>query len=157
MNTQFCEYTSPLNGQKNAKEIMLRVNTLQEYKDSEPEVIDLITEGLLYEKKDSLYLTYDESEISGIANNKVILKVKGSEYVKMNRFGEFETEMLFKEKKRDVSIYSTPYGEFRVEILTDKVDVDLQDSMGDVYVEYTVAVSGSTEVKNKLTISYYEE
>ncbi len=157
MNTQFCEYTSPLNGQNNAKEIMLRVNTLQEYKDSEPEVIDLITEGLLYEKKDSLYLTYDESEISGIANNKVILKVKGNEYVKMNRFGEFETEMLFKEKKRDVSIYSTPYGEFRVEILTDKVDVELQDSMGDVYVEYTVAVSGSTEVKNRLTISYYEE
>ncbi len=139
-----------------AKNIKLKVNTLQEFRDSEPEVIDLFTEGLLYEKKGALYLTYDESELSGIANNKVILKIKDNDYVKMNRFGEFEAEMFFKEKKRDVSIYSTPYGEFRVEILTDKIDIDVNEKAGKIYVEYTVSISGSSEVKNKLTISYEE-
>ncbi len=139
---------------KSAKKIMLKVNTLQEFRDSEPDVIDLFTEGLLYEKNGALYLTYDESEISGIANNKIVLKIKSGDYVKMNRFGEFEAEMLFKEKQRDVSLYSTPYGEFRVEILTDKIEVDLGENSGNIYVEYTVSVSGSSEVKNKLTISY---
>ncbi len=146
-----------LSSKKSAKKIMLKVNTLQEFRDAEPEVIDLFTEGLLYEKNEVLYLTYDESEISGIANNKVVLKVKTGDYVKMNRFGEFEAEMLFKEKQRDVSIYSTPYGEFRVEILTDKIEIDVADDAGNIYVEYTVSVSGSSEVKNKLTISYNQE
>ncbi len=139
---------------KAAQPIKLKVNTLQEFRDAEPETIDLFTEGLLYKKNGALYLTYDESEISGIANNKVILKIKAGDYVKMNRFGEFEAEMLFKEKQRDVSIYSTPYGEFRVEILTDKVLLDLAEDAGKIYVEYTVSISGSSEVKNKLTISY---
>lgn len=138
----------------NSKEIMLTIRTVQESKDSEPETIDLISEGFLYKKKGATYLCYDESELSGIANNRVILKVKNNRSIQMNRFGEFSTELLFEKRKRQTSLYSTPYGEFRVEILTDRVDIDLKEDSGSIYIEYTVSISGTPEVKNKLSISY---
>lgn len=136
------------------REIMLKVKTVQLMKDAEPEVIDLFSEGVLYRKKGATYLAYDESELSGIANNRVILKIKEDGSVKMNRFGEFQTEMLFKKKYRQTSIYSTPYGDFRVEVLTDKVEIDLRERSGEIYIEYNVSISGTPEVKNRLSISY---
>ncbi len=139
--------------EKNFRNILLKVTTVQEFRDAEPELIELTTEGKLYNKEDIVYLAYDESEISEIANNKVVLKLK-DDTVQMNRFGEFKTNMVFKKGKRDISMYGTPYGEFRVEILTDKVDINLGEDDGIVYVEYTVSVSGSPEVKHKLVASY---
>ncbi len=137
-----------------SKDILLNVKSIQQFRDEEPEIIDLTTEGKLYSKSGSIYLTYDESELSGIANNKVILKIK-EDTVQMNRYGEFETTMIFKKGKRDVSMYGTPYGEFRVEILTDKVEINIDENNGNISVEYTVSVSSSPEVKHHLLISYW--
>ncbi len=150
------EFLNELKKENEMKNIMLKIHTVQDFKDQEPDVIDLMTEGFLYKKAGAIYLTYDESEISEIAGNRVILKIKDNDYVQMNRFGEFETEMVFKEKRRDVSIYATPYGEFKVETLTDRLTVNLDETKGDICIEYTVSISGSPEVKNILTISYYE-
>ncbi len=138
-----------------AKDILLKVVTIQEIKNEEADKIELTTEGKLYVKDSATYISYDESELSGVNNNKVVLKIKDNSYVQMKRYGEFKTEMNFEEKRRDVSMYSTPYGEFRVEILTDKVEIISDENHSNIYIEYTVSVAGTQEIKHKLNISYW--
>ncbi len=135
------------------RDILLTVKSIQKFRDEKPDVIDLITEGKLYKKNDSTYLCYDESELTGVENNKVILKIKNNS-VQMNRFGEFESNMIFEKGKRDVSMYGTPYGQFRVEVVTDKINIELEEEKGKIKVDYTVSISGSPEVKHNLLISY---
>ena len=46
--------------------VMLTIRGTQRYMDQEPEVIELVTEGLLEKKDDSWEITYQESHLTGL-------------------------------------------------------------------------------------------
>ena len=85
------------------KEIMMKIIGTQMNADMEEDKMEFITEGKLYQKGDSMYLLYDESEISGMPGCKTRLKLKGGT-IKMKRIGEkvgIDTEIEFEKGKRD--------------------------------------------------------
>ncbi len=134
------------------KEIILRVKSFQKMKDEEPFEMDLYTECKYIEKEDVIELVYWENEMMG-PKSKVILTI-ADESLCMKRSGEVETKMTFEVGKRETSIYKTPYGDFKIELLTDSLDIDISRNHGSINVEYTVSLSGSPEIKNTLNVSY---
>lgn len=56
------------------KDITLKIVGKQIYRDVEEEQIEFVTEARLYEKGDSLYLIYEESEFSGMPAARRALK-----------------------------------------------------------------------------------
>ena len=117
--------------------------------------MEYITAGQLYVKNGSVYMIYDESEVSGMVGCKTTLKVKGDS-VKMRRIGQvgFNTELYFEKGKRFSSTYDTPYGPMDVEVLTSRVEnnLNMEELKGNIDIEYNVSLEGMAEGKNRLTI-----
>lgn len=98
------------------KDITLKIVGKQIYRDVEEEQIEFVTEGKLYEKGDSLYLIYEESEFSGMPGCKTSIKVTGDS-LRMKRLGTYDasgnTAIQFEKGKRYRGLYDTPYGRYR--------------------------------------------
>lgn len=134
------------------KDIYLRIKSIQTIKNEDPIEMDLYTECKYIEKSDATFLVYNETEILG-NDSKVVLRIDDKS-LHMNRYGEVGSKMRFVEGERDTSIYKTPYGEFKIEILTEKLQMEISREKGIIKVEYTVSISGSPENKNILEVSY---
>ena len=141
------------------KDIMLRITGRQYDGDKPLDKMEFVTEGKMYERNGATYLVYDESEFSGFPGCKTSLKLKG-EHIRMKRIGEQlgdGTDMDFESGKRFTSTYETPYGNMDMEILTDRVLNNIDESgTGNVEVDYHVSLEGEVEGRNELRIEVTE-
>ena len=137
------------------RDITLKIIGKQCYDGKEEDQMEFITDGQLYVRDDSVYMIYDESEVSGMTGCKTTLKVKGDS-VKMRRIGEigFNTELYFEKGKRFSSTYDTTYGPMDIEVLTSRVEnnLNMEELKGNIDIEYNVSLEGMAEGKNRLTI-----
>ena len=137
------------------KEIMMKIIGTQMNADMEEDKMEFITEGKLYQKGDSMYLLYDESEISGMPGCKTRLKLKGGT-IKMKRIGEkvgIDTEIEFEKGKRYTGYYDTPFGAIEMEVLTDHIENNLTpEGKGTLDIDYHISLKGLAEGRNKLNI-----
>jgi uncharacterized beta-barrel protein YwiB (DUF1934 family) len=124
-------------------------------KDEAAESMEFITEGRFFKKGASLYLVYDESEVSGMEGCTTSLKITDDK-VKMKRYGDdvgMETAIEFEKGKRYNGYYDTPFGSVEMEILTNDVKNKLFDTgEGYVDIDYHVSLKGLSEIRNKLNI-----
>ena len=123
------------------KNITLKIKGSYVYDEAhEEDQIELITEGKMYVKGDVIYLTYDESQLSGMDGCKTRLKLDGDS-VSMTRKGSavgIDTELRFEKGKRFSGYYDTPYGPMEMEVLTNEL-------------LSTVSAEGSGEIDRKST------
>ena len=137
------------------KEIMMKIIGTQMNADMEEDKMEFITEGKLYQKGDSMYLLYDESEISGMPGCKTRLKLKGGT-IKMKRIGEkvgIDTEIEFEKGKRYTGYYDTPFGAIEMEVLTNHIENNLtSEGKGTLDIDYHISLKGLAEGRNKLNI-----
>ncbi len=138
------------------KDITLKIIGKQNYKDMEEEQMEFVTDGRLYTRNDSIYVVYDESEVSGMEGCKTTIKVK-DQSVKMKRSGAMGigTELYFEEGKRFGGVYQTPYGPMGIEVLTDfvKTNFDMEKGQGSIDVQYQISMEGLSEGRNRITIN----
>ena len=137
------------------KDIMLKIIGKQLARDMEEVQMEFITEGQIYQKNDTLYLEYEESEFSGMPGCKTVLEFIGDE-IKMCRYGYgtgFDSEIEFREGKRYKGYYETPYGSIEMEVLTNEIENNLsKDGKGSVNIDYDIILKGLSEGRNKLNI-----
>ncbi len=134
------------------KNVMLKIEGMQQSVDGEENVIELTTEGKLYEKEHATYLVYDETEVSGMDGSTTTVKL-ARDKVSMKRFGTSNSEMVFEKGKRYVANYMTPYGNFDMEVLTMNMEYNINDAnKGNVFIEYHMSLQGLVESKNTLNI-----
>ena len=138
------------------KDITLKIIGKQQYEGIEEDQMEFVTDGKLYVRNNSIYIIYDETEVSGMEGCKTTIKMNDKS-VRMRRTGKvgFNTELYFETGKRFNSIYETPYGPMGVEVLTDYVknDFNIEECRGSIDVEYQVSREGLAEGRNKLTIN----
>ena len=137
------------------KDITLKITGKQSYEDKEEVQMEFVTEGRFYLRGDSVYVIYDESELSGMTGCKTTLKVK-DDTVLMRRVGTegCRSELYFEKGKRFGSTYETPFGPMGVEVVTGIVncDMDTENGSGHISIEYNVSLEGLAEGKNQLNI-----
>lgn len=137
----------------NAKRVLMKVHSVIHMKGEEDQVMELMTEGKYYEKNGSSYFLYEETEVSGMAGDKTMLKYNNDNRVTMHRYGENNSELCFEEGKRYEAMYQTPYGPFDMEVLASKVIFEV-DSEGTGFVElvYELSIKGIGETKTRMRI-----
>jgi uncharacterized beta-barrel protein YwiB (DUF1934 family) len=138
------------------KDIMLKIIGKQITKDAEEQQMEFMTEGKFYEDEDALYLTYAESEFSGMLGCTTSLKITG-ERIEMRRFGDgasTETEMEFEKGKRFKGFYDTPYGAIEMEVLTNDVknNIRREEAKGSLNIDYHISLRGLSEGRSRLDI-----
>jgi len=137
------------------RDITLKIVGKQCFDDKEEDQMEFVTDGKIYLKDGSIYLLYDESEVSGMTGCKTSLKITDNS-VKMKRIGDvgFGAELYFEEGKRFCSVYRTPYGPMDVEVVTKWIDdrMDRENLSGSIDIKYEISLQGMAEGRNRLTI-----
>ena len=74
------------------------------------------------------------------------------ERVTLTRVGEYNSEMVFEEGNRHLSLYNTPYGAVSMGVNTRHLLAELDDNGGCVEVDYTLEVEGAVVGRNTFQI-----
>lgn len=137
----------------NAKMVILKVESVIKMNGEEDQVMELMTEGKFYNKNGSRYFLYEESEVSGMAGDKTMLKLMSHQVV-MHRYGENTSELCFEEGRRHEASYHTPYGQFHMEVLASKVFFEIdEDGGGSIELGYELSIKGMGETRTHMKIT----
>ena len=121
------------------------------HKVGEPvETYDFETEGKLVHKDGTDYITYQESDLSGMNGDRTMLKFKEG-ICNMHRYGAHKSELTFEEGKRHETFYDTPYGRFEMMTLAEKVWFDREAGVAEL--AYRLVIKGLSESRNTLRIT----
>ena len=138
------------------RDITLKITGKQVYQDHEEDQMEFITDGKIYQRKNAVYMVYDESEVSGLKGCTTTLRLIG-DTLRMKRIGGggFQSELYFEKDQRFCSTYDTPYGPMDIEVLTRDVDnrFNLETISGNISISYDVSLEGMAEGKNNIEIN----
>lgn len=88
-------------------------------------------------KNEALYITYKEKE----QNVTTIIKAK-DHIVSIKRLGVMRGNLEFNSSKPHKTIYSTPYGDMEIEIVTKKCEVYFLTKGVKIHIEYKIMMQG---------------
>ena len=94
--------------------VMLAIRGIQHYPEQEPEVIELVTEGILEYREQGWDIVYEESELTGLKGVTTTFRVEG-DTITLTRNGGLTSQMVFQEGVFHESLYQTDFG-FAIEI-----------------------------------------
>ena len=121
------------------KDVVISIKGMQKYEGNDPGTVELVTAGRLMKDKAGYTLSYQESEITGLEGTLTTIQVEG-EQVTLMRMGEFNSQMVFQEGRRHLSMYNTPYGAMSVGVNTRHLLADLSDKGGDIEIDYAIEI-----------------
>lgn len=109
----------------------------------------------MLKKDDLIYLSYEESEVSGTEGYKTCI-ILDSESVHMQRIGNadgIDTQIAFQEGSRYRGWYDTPFGAIEMEVLTNKLENTIDsEGKGGVAIDYNISLKGLSEGRSLLNI-----
>lgn len=138
------------------KDVMISIKGKQTYPDGTPEVIELVTAGKLEDRgPEGITLSYQESPVTGLEGTLTTIQVEPRR-VTLLRVGAYNSQMVFEEGRRHMSMYDTPYGALSVGIHTRKMRSSLSGRGGDVTIYYALEIEHGTAGRNMFHINVRE-
>ena len=132
--------------------VIISIQGRQSFEDQEPEVIELVTEGQLSQDgEDGYTLSYQESELTGLEGTLTTFQVEPNR-VTLLRVGEVNSQMVFEEGRRHLSMYNTPYGALAVGINTRKMRTELNAAGGSIEIDYAIEIDHAVAGENLFRI-----
>lgn len=129
------------------KDVIISLKGTQTDGSADKEIIELVTAGSYYKKGNNYYVTYDETELTGMEGTTTTLKIEG-EKITMLRFGENNTQLIFEKGQRHLCCYETQYGAFTIGVHSNAVNVNVTDSGGEISAEYNIEIDNTSAGKN---------
>lgn len=110
--------------------------------------MELVTEGHLdCRGKDRFTIRYEETELTGLEGTTTMLHVDGGR-VTLLREGTVNSQMVFEEGQRHLSMYETPYGALSVGINTRRMKNTLGEGGGDLEIDYAIEIDNLLAGRN---------
>lgn len=119
--------------------VVLNVQGVQRYEDQEPEIIELTTEGTLEKQKEVWVLSYEESDLTGLAGVTTAFRV-GPRGVILKRSGSLQNQMIFMEGKRHESLYQLDIGALMIAVKATSVKSAVNEQGGTVDIIYNIEI-----------------
>lgn len=105
-----------------------------------PDEMELVTEGRLERHSEGSYtISYEETELTGLEGTTTVLHIDGPR-VTLRREGTVNSQMVFEEGRRHLSMYETPYGSLSVGIDTRRMKNTVGESGGDLEIDYAIEI-----------------
>ncbi len=118
--------------------------------------IELVTEGTCQEKNGVQYVTYRESEVSGMEGTTTLLKVFDSHFAVI-RMGAVEHKQEFIAGEKSYSTYVTPFGAMKMSVFTRRLELALAHGTGSLSADYELEINGQWQSSNTLSVTIREE
>ena len=137
------------------KEVLVSVMGIQN-QNGESDRSETITVGNYYKKDDSHYLFYEEMVEGFLEPVKNRVKFSRGQ-LSVQKNGVVTSNMIFEEKKKNLSNYVTPYGNIMVGIDAKKVELKEEEQQIKVQVEYAMEINYEHLADCSLTIDIKEK
>ena len=100
--------------------VMLSLRGQQDYVDQEPEIISLITEGILEEQADGWSVSYQETDLTGLEGVTTTFIVQ-KDCVTLTRTGKLNSQMVFRLGEPHESLYQMEFGAFLITVCASSI------------------------------------
>jgi uncharacterized beta-barrel protein YwiB (DUF1934 family) len=127
------------------KNVIVSLIGLQMNEGMAPDVMELVTEGIYKKMGDSHYISYQESETTGMEGTTTTIKASGG-VLTLIRFGSVNSQFIFQQGKKHLSHYDTGYGSFTVDITARNVEIDIGEHSGNIRLGYDMAINDGRRV-----------
>jgi uncharacterized beta-barrel protein YwiB (DUF1934 family) len=134
--------------------VLISVKGSQQDARGEEDVIELFTHGKRYAKNGVHYITYQETEISGLEGCTTLLKIY-ADHVVLVRMGRIDQRQEFCVGERSRSQYVTPYGTMEMSMLTTRLAIDRTEDnsqVAGIHIEYELEIDGQWQSNNTLAV-----
>lgn len=126
----------------------------QQYHDDR-ESSKLTARGTMQEIDGIKIISYTEPDTE-MDKCETIVKIINDNFIEMSRKGIYETTFLIEEGKTHSCIYRTPFGEMTMDIVAQRVNVQIPDVSGKILLCYTLRSSGEIIGENNLLMKINE-
>ena len=90
--------------------VLLTIRGEQYFDDVDPDETKLMTDGTMEISDEGIFLTYEETELTGMEGTTTTFEVKDKQVI-LIRSGTVNSQMIFEEGRQHTSLYETPFGE----------------------------------------------
>lgn len=122
------------------KDVIISIRGTQDYSGTDPDTMELVTEGKLAVQDGALCLSYEESELTGMEGTTTVFQVE-PEKVTLLRLGSVQSEMVFEEGRRHMSLYSTPYGNMEIGVRARRLNSTPELTGGRLEIDYDIEIN----------------
>ena len=137
------------------KDVIISIKGVQRYENADPDTMELVTEGRLEREGNSYTLSYQESELTGLEGTLTTFQIE-PERITLMRVGGFNSQMVFQEGRRHMSMYNTPYGAMTIGVNTRHLLAELDDQGGEIEIDYAIEIDHSVAGRNTFQINVKE-
>ena len=134
-----------------SRDVTIVLRSSQRYLRQEPEEMELTVHGKLYFRGGSVFISYEESAMTGMENTRTTLKVEPGR-VEIIRTGKNHSRLCFQEGLRHESLYRTPYGLLQLATVTHHLVTHMGQEGGTLSIRYQVELEGQLASENHLQI-----
>ena len=124
------------------QDVVLRIRGRQTYDGQEPDVIELVTEGTMELRDGGWNISYDETELTGMAGVTTTFRVEPGK-VTLRRTGKLRSEMVFQEGVPHESLYQLDFGALLMTVTARQVFFDIVPDGGVIDLTYSIAIENS--------------
>lgn len=122
--------------------VMMSIQGRQTYVGQEPDVIRLDTEGTMEFRDGGWNITYEESELTGLAGVTTTFRVE-PEKVTLIRTGKLTSTMVFQEGVSHDSLYRMEFGTLMISVKATRVFFDIVEDGGSVDLVYNIIIENT--------------
>ena len=120
--------------------VIISIKGKQLYDESSPDEIELVTAGTLRREGRGRYtISYQESELTGLEGTTTRLLIDGGR-VTLLREGSINSQMVFEEGRRHLSMYETPYGALSIGVNTRRMRSTVDEGGGELEIDYALEI-----------------
>ena len=124
------------------REVTLAIKGCQTYQDQEPEIIELMTDGIMEFRDGGWDISYEESELTGLAGVTTTFRVEPGK-VTLTRKGTLDSQMIFQENVVHESLYQMPFGALMLSVKATQVFFDIVPDGGVIDLSYNISIENS--------------
>ena len=122
--------------------VVLHIRGQQTYADQEPEIIELTTEGWMQFRNGGWDISYEESELTGLAGVTTTFRVEPGR-VTLDRKGALNSQMIFEEGVAPDTLYQMAFGTLMLTVKAAFVYYDIVSDGGTIDLSYQINIENT--------------
>lgn len=122
--------------------VLLSLQGRQSYDGQEPDVINLVTEGVMELRDGGWDISYEETELTGLQGVTTTFRVEPGK-VTLTRSGKLNSQMVFQEGYIHECLYQMEFGALMLSICAQRVMIDLCPEGGMIDLIYSIDIENS--------------
>ena len=119
--------------------VVLSIRGQQAYADQEPDVVELVTEGVMRHRDGGWDIRYEETDLTGLAGVTTEFRVEEGE-ITLTRSGKMHSQMVFREGVAHDSLYQMEFGALMLTVCATRVKADITEKGGTIDLTYNIEI-----------------